>query len=188
MHVVGGRDDIVVARQRQRFLVGEELSRMVDQPIHPLQLVFELVGVDRIAVRQIDRSDAQHGLSSGDHGFDITRLLVAVVAGQAARHVIQRMLRQNGDAVIGLLSVRRDVVAEVFDLSARKGVVHAFQFLQADHVGFRLLQPVGEVPETCLDRVDVEAGNLHRGSSAFAFLLPVSIGNESGRRGIDYEA
>ena len=49
---------------------------MADQALHPSELVGEFVSADGIAVRQIDRSDADLAKS----GFDITRLLVFIIA------------------------------------------------------------------------------------------------------------
>ncbi len=48
---------------------------------------------------------------------------------------LERQLRDHGDAVIALLSVQRDVlIAEPLEAFARKRIVDAFGFLQAQHV------------------------------------------------------
>src|SRR3546814_18531227 len=60
-------------------------------------LVVELLGADRIAVRQVDAGHAE----AANGRFDVARVVVAVVAGQAAEHVLQRGLREGGDAAIG---------------------------------------------------------------------------------------
>ena len=65
-------------------------------------------------------------------------MVVGVVAGQPRRHLVERELRQDGDAVEGLLAVDGDVVAERLERLARKGVVDALGLLQADDVGLAL--------------------------------------------------
>ena len=66
---------------------------------------------------------------------------VLVVAGEARFGFLERQLRQQGDAVKGLLAVGDDVVAERLDLQPRERVIDAFDFLQADDVGRTILQP-----------------------------------------------
>jgi len=89
------------------------------------------------------------------------------IARQAARD-LDRPLGENGDAVEGLLPVRSDVVAEVFDLGARKRLVDALDLLQAQRVGAPLLEIVEETRQTLADRIDVpggdDQGRLLRGS------------------------
>ena len=72
-------------------------------------------------------------------------MVVAVVAGQAGRHLVERQLGEDGDAVEGLLAVHGDVVAERLERLAREGLVHAFDLLQADDVGRALLEPGQQV-------------------------------------------
>src|SRR3546814_2127716 len=48
--------------------------------------------------------------SAANGRFDVARVVVAVVAGQAAEHVLQRGLREDGDAVIGLLAMDGEMV------------------------------------------------------------------------------
>ena len=67
--------------------------------------------------------------------FQKARLDVVVVAGEARRRLVERQARQQRDAVEALLAMNRDVVAERLDRLARKGLVDAFDFLQADDVG-----------------------------------------------------
>ncbi len=56
----------------------------------------------------------------------------------------------------------RDVVAGALHLGARKGLVDAFQLLQADHVRLRALEEGEQVFEALLDGVDVPGGDPHR--------------------------
>ena len=132
------------------------------QAVHPGELVVEFRGADGVAVRQVDRGDP-HGARRGrDDAFQVAGLLVAIVAGQAAAHILERALGQDGDAVIGLLAMRHDVVAERLHIGARKGLVHAFQLLQADHVRIGALHEGREVVQPLLDGVHIPRGYPHR--------------------------
>ena len=48
-----------------------------------------------------------------------------------------------------------EIIAQRLDLGGGKGLVDAFEFLQADDVGCRLAEPVQEVGEPLTNRVDV---------------------------------
>ena len=86
---------------------------------------------------------------------------VLVVAGQPRFGFLERQLRQQRDAVEGLLAVGDDVVAERLDLEPRKGVIDAFDFLQADDVRLALLQPADEMLDPLSDGIDVPRSNTH---------------------------
>ena len=66
-------------------------------------------------------------------------MLIQIVAGEARGSLVERMFREQGDAVERLLPVGDDVVAEGFNGLTRKRVVHAFDLLQADDVGLTFL-------------------------------------------------
>ena len=71
VNIVVRRTNIIVAGQNERDLAAQQLAGVSDQPLHPGELVGELVGPHRIAVWQVDRSDAN--LAKGR--LDIPRLL-----------------------------------------------------------------------------------------------------------------
>ncbi|MNE99747.1 hypothetical protein D3C80_1984700 [compost metagenome] len=83
---------------------------MVVKPLEPGQLIGEFLGAQRIAVGQVDGGDPDRA-GRLDQGLQVTRLLVRIIAGQAAPHVRQRIFREQGDAVVALLSQGLDVVA-----------------------------------------------------------------------------
>src|SRR5262245_65946042 len=58
-------------------------------------------------------------------------MIVGVVAGQARRHLVERELRQDGDAVERFLTVYGDIIPQGLQGLARKGVIDAFGFLEA---------------------------------------------------------
>jgi hypothetical protein len=55
--------------------------------------------------------------------------------------------------------VRSDVVAEFFDLGARKRLVEALDLLQAQRVWAPLLEIVEEMRQALADRIDVPGGD-----------------------------
>ena len=59
-------------------------------------------------------------------------------------------IRQDRDAVEGLLAVHGDIVAERLERLAREGLVDAFGFLQADDVGLRSASQAVALSIRCL--------------------------------------
>ena len=115
-----GGDDVEVAEQDERLLERQPAFDEGDEPVHPAQLVGELVGLHRIAVGQIDAADPHHAALGREHAFDQPRLLVAIVAGQAARHLVEAVLRQDCNAVPAFLAEGLDIVAQRLDLEPRE--------------------------------------------------------------------
>src|SRR6185437_175524 len=153
-----GRHDVVVAGKHERHLACEETPGMRLEPRHPAELVGEFLGIDGIAVGQIERADTQ----VAERRLEIARLLVAGIARQAHQQVARRLLRQQRHAVIGALPDCLGVVAQALQLQRREIRGRAFGLLQADDVGLRLLEPGEQDRQPDLDRIDVEGGDLHR--------------------------
>ena len=139
--------------------------RVIDQPLHPGELVGEFVGAGRVAVRDVGRGDAHLAAIAlgGERRLDIARLLV-VEPGQAA----------PSRAPAGSTTVRRryrraaqrlDPVAERRDLEPREIVGQAFYLLQAQDVGLGALQEVEQMRQPHLDRIDVPARDFHDASA-----------------------
>jgi len=135
-------------------------SRVVVQALEPGQFVGEFLRAQRIAVGQIDGGHA-HRDRGLDQGLQIAGLFIAVVAGQAAPHVRQRVFRQQGDAVVALLTVRLDVVAQVLEGLARELLVHALDLLEAGDVRIGGLNPLQHRRQAGVDRVHVPGGDAH---------------------------
>ena len=132
------------------------------QPVHPAELVGELLGVDRIAVGQVDAADPDHAALDREHALDQPRLLVGIVAGQAARHLVEAELGEDGDAVPALLAEGLDIVAQRLDLGAREALVDRLDLLQADDVGrCPASASVEQHALAGLDAVDVPGGDAH---------------------------
>src|SRR5262249_27297819 len=153
---------VIVAEQEERLLVTQQLARACREAPHPRELIGELVGADGIAVGQIEVADAHHTTLSGHAHLNVTRMTVAVVAGQAAHgDFVERALGENGDAVEALLPVHGDVIAVLLEGRAWKGLAGRLDLLQAEDVRGRLLDPRQGDLESGLDAVDVPGGDLH---------------------------
>ena len=160
--VLGLGDDVVVAEDHRRLLAVDQRRGPRLQPLHPRELVVVLRPRRRVAVRQVEPAYPDGlALAGHDQRLDPARLLVAVVAGQAAAHVLDRQPRQQRDAVEALLPVGLDAVAHLLDLEARELVVGGLDLLQHDDVGVGVAQPVEQRRQPRLDAVDVEGGDLH---------------------------
>ena len=115
-----GRADIVVTAQNEHLLAGQQCLGALVQPVHPGDLVGELVGVDGIAIGQVEAANGQRTLRRLDLAFDVACRLVGLGVGQAAGGDLDGMQREQGDAVEALLADHLDLVAGGFDLQARK--------------------------------------------------------------------
>ena len=88
-------------------------------------------------------------------------MIVGVIAGQSLARFIDRMLRKQCDAVIGLLSVNMDVVAAILKLACRKFLIDAFDFLKDADIRLRLFDPFENARQAGVDRIYIETGYLH---------------------------
>ncbi len=52
-------------------------------------------------------------------------------------------------------------ITAIFENVARKGRIHRFDFLQNGHIGLRLIQPIAQGGDACLDAVNVKCRNFH---------------------------
>src|SRR6185369_607291 len=74
--------------------------------------------------------------------------------------------RDDGDAVIALLPVQRDMlIAETLESLQREGVVDALGFLQAQHVRPRRFEEFGDDVDAQAHRIDIPRcqGKAHEG-------------------------
>jgi hypothetical protein len=93
---------------------------------------------------------------------------VALFAEIVLIDVRERMARDDGDAVIALLPVDRDMlVAEVAERRGGEIRVRAFRFLKAKHVRLLLLEKTGDGVDAQADGIDVpgDDGEGHSGQS-----------------------
>src|SRR5262245_66475615 len=88
-------------------------------------------------------------------------MIVGVVARQARRHLVERELRQDGDAVERFLTVYGDIIPQGLQGLARKGVIDAFGFLEEYDMWLACRQTGDERVDELLDGVDVQGGDQH---------------------------
>ena len=105
---------------------------VVDQTVHPRQLVVEFRPRHRIAVGQVQAPDDEAGLGLD---LDVSRLLILLVTGQGAQTCGDRCAGEDGNPVVALLPDDSGVVACGLDLSDGKLLVLGFDFLQAHDIG-----------------------------------------------------
>ena len=131
------------------------------QPVHPGELVGELLGADRIAVGQIERGDGE----PVDLGLDIAAVGVVGVAGQPRPpQPGRRAGGQDGDAVEPLLAVPDAVIAGGAKLQDREGLVGALHFLEAEHVRLLLGEIFEQPRQPGANAVQIVGDDLHRGA------------------------
>ena len=71
--------DVPVAGEHRRPLVREQLLGMAAEPVHPVELVVELLGPDGIAIGKIERRDD----NVPDFRLDVAAMRVVWIAGKA---------------------------------------------------------------------------------------------------------
>jgi len=129
------------------------------EPLEPGKLVVELRAGLGIAVRQVQAADDD----SIDGRFDIAAVrLIRVVWQAPARLNGLPALLQDGDPIVGTLTVPDGAVSRAANRELGKGFVGCLELLQADDIGRFPRQPVEKRRQASVDAVDVESGNLHR--------------------------
>ncbi len=95
---------------------------------------------------------------------------VFVIAGEAGFGLVERQLREQRHAIERLLAVGDHVIAERLNRLARKRLIDAFDFLQADDIGRALFQPRQQGIKPLPDLIDVPGRNAHFASQIFEFV------------------
>src|SRR5262245_9991245 len=88
-------------------------------------------------------------------------MIIAVAAWKLCLLLIDRKFRQDGGAVVALLPMEGEIVAERLEFEAREGMVLAFGLLEERHIGRGLLEPVDHGLDPGLDAVNVPGGDEH---------------------------
>src|SRR5574343_876798 len=156
MHVAVVGCGVVVAAQRQLRIVGQLFAEPDGQRVEPAQFVVVFVAAYRLTVGHVGADDA--GVT--DRAADQALLFVGEMR-VAADDVMNRLAGEQGDAVVGLLAGEGDLVAGRLDFGARKIVVFELQFLQAQGIRLRRSEPVEQVRQAHLQRIDVPGSDLH---------------------------
>ncbi len=112
------RCNVVIGAEHKWFVVGEQGARMICKCIEKLHFVGEFVGTRFTAIGYINTGNTQDirlgyisPFRQGNYGFDITRLVGMVIAGQGGGDILQLVFGGDGDTVIGLLTGNGEVIA-----------------------------------------------------------------------------
>jgi len=161
-HVVVGRRDVEIAHHHQLRVPRQLAFQHPARSLQPAQLVGELLGAHGLAVDHVEIDDAHTVHGGRDHP-----LLRIVEARDPGLHVLQRVpARQDRDAVVGLLPGKDAAVAVACEHVVGEAQVLELGFLQRDHVRRGLAQPLLQVRQAHVERVDVPAGDLHGAASS----------------------
>ena len=117
-----------------------------------------IVGIRLVAAGgNVEIVDLEPGRLAAERHGDVAR--IALGAEIAPARLGEREARDDGDAVVALLAVERDVlVAELAELAARKLPVGAFRLLQAEHVRLVLAEKARDEVDAQPHRIDVPGG------------------------------
>src|ERR671930_2476968 len=115
----------------------------------------------RIAMWQRDAFSAGRRALGGDHRLDEAGVVIGVIARQSRRDLVERELRQYGDAVECLLAMHGYVVAERLEGLPRERIVDALGLLQTSDIWLPLAQPGQRIVHALLDGIDVPGCDSH---------------------------
>ena len=156
MHVAIVRSDVKVAGERQLRISGELLGEPFVQRCQPGELVVVLIAADGLAVRYIRTDDAHTADGRGDQA-----LLRIAKMRISADHVGEFAACQQSNAVVSLLPGEGDLVTGCLDLGSRKVCVFELRLLEANDVGLLRREPLEQLRQANLQRVDVPGGEPH---------------------------
>jgi hypothetical protein len=87
---------------------------------------------------------------------------VGLVAAKSGADGLDRIARENGDAVVGLLCDSCALVSELAKCVG--GELRALEFLKQEDVGRGGLEPVGDMAQTGANRIHVPASDANDGA------------------------
>jgi hypothetical protein len=151
------RRDVDVPEHHDRLVRRPGLVEVGAQPREPVQLERVLVRVDVVPVRHVEVDDADPVDGRLDHAL----LVVRPVARQPGRDVLERRLRRDRHAVVGLLPEDREVVAALLERLAREQLVLDLRLLQAQDVRRVLVEPGPDLVQPRTDGIHVPGGDEH---------------------------
>ena len=167
--VVGGWNHIVVSGENEWLLQRQKISYVRDEAIHEGELIGVFFGLRRVAVRQIDRGDADNALAVRDDRLDIARLLVIRVAGKPPRD-FDRRLGKDSDAIKTFLPVHGGIIAFRLDIQMRKHRVDAFQLLQTEDIRLGVAEIAQKMFGPLAHGIDVPRRDFHSKYSSIPVL------------------
>ena len=150
MYIAVLRGDVVVAQHGNAGVRSQFPFQPGREGCEPVQFVPVLVRIDALAVGHIGADQAH----AADVGADYPALRV-IEAGDTADDIGGRLPAENGDAVIGLLARERGRVARRLEFGLGKTGILELEFLQAQRIRLVFAQPVQNLRQAYLERVDV---------------------------------
>ena len=157
VHVTVVGRDVEVAQHHQLRMPAQFVGDPVVRGVEPTQLVFVFLAADVLAVDHVKIDDPR----IADRRGDGARLRV-VETGNRDLHLVERAVAgEDRDAVVGLLPVEHAAVAERGQRVVGEAVVLELGFLQPDHVRREFAQPLLQLRQAHIERVDVPAGDFH---------------------------
>ena len=181
-HVVLVRRDVEVADQDVAVVAARMQRFAALHLVEELQLVLELRierGIWNVAAgRHVEIMQHQRLRKLRffpERYRDVPR--VDLVAERPDVGRLERQARDDGDAVIALLPVQRDMlIAEPLEALQRKRIVDAFGLLQAQHIRPRALQEFGDDVDAQAHRIDVPGGDGEPHESCVLARFSVRVG------------
>src|SRR5690554_599737 len=150
-------NDVPVSAQHDSLLQAQQLTGPGLQTLHPCELVIELLARDGITVWQVDGGNTQ----VADGRFEIAGLLVFRVTRQNGQNLFDRLSREEGHTIVGLLPDDGTMVPCCFQFQPGKGILNAFRLLQHHDVRRKFVEPLQQVWQAHLDGVHVPGSDLH---------------------------
>jgi hypothetical protein len=141
------RNHIKVAADQRRHIVLLPSDHLLDQSIHPCQLVQKFVTPHRVTIGKIDIDDAY----VPDDDLEKSRMDVGIVSNESRGDRPYWVSRQGRNSVIGLLSYRYTLKAERLENLGWE--LRPLQFLQQQHIGFMDCQPCRDMGQARANRI-----------------------------------
>ena len=150
-------DDIEVAGQNNRHFGGEKFGGTGAKPRHPADLVVEFRSRGWVAIGKIDGGDT----NAADGGLHIAGLLILIITGQAAQHILDRQARGDGDPIIALLTMEDDIPADLGIEVCRKIHILRLGFLDQQHITAAGAQIIQDMVLPRLGGIHIPACDAH---------------------------
>lgn len=98
-----------------------------------------------------------------DCRFDVSALIIIGITWHPpAGFQRLRIASENGDPVLALLPVPNGSVTRIHNRIGREFAADGLQFLKANNIRFRLLQPLEEYGQPPIDSVDIVNGDFNQ--------------------------
>ncbi len=166
VHVAVVGRDVEVAEHDQVRMLAHFLAQPFAHRGEPAQLVLELLAAHGLAVDHIQVDDADglrriRGSGSADRGGEHALLRIVETGDRGDAFAGERQAADQGHAVVGLLPAEHAAIAQFGQRGVGELAVLELGFLQGDHVRREVLQPLLQVRQAHVERIDVPAGDFH---------------------------